>query len=226
MISQQIQLTFLSGNHSETNNGCGFRKKITPPKKPRAHTQKQAFPKQKPHCPPPARKAGQAALFSRVSSQRRWDQGQPQGQENADWAATCFWGFAPIWTSIPPLLEAPRPPSSWELNPPREADHVCRVSCSNGPARGIWPHPSPAQPRFQSTAISRDDLTPQDTVETATISNCSGKGSTQADGYRENCTLTNLTTSRKCQTTALQHALPQGSAGRVRVSKRTVRAVT
>lgn len=121
------------------------------------------------------------------------------------------------------MLEAPRPPpaGSW-----READPVCRVTCSNGPARGMGQHPNPAQLRFQSTAISRDDLTPQDTVETATISNCSGKGSTHANGYRENCTLTNLTTSRKCQTTALQHALPQGSAGRVRVSKWTVRAVT
>ena len=80
--------------------------------------------------------------------------------------------------------------------------------------------------RFQSTATSRDDLTPQDAVETATISNCSGKGSTHADGYRETCTLTKLTTSRKCQTTALQHSLPQESAGRVWVSKWTMRAVT
>ena len=106
-------------------------------------------------------------------------------------------------------------PSSWELDSPGKLILSAGYRVPTVPPGASGHTSAQHSRRLQSTAISRGDLTPQDAVETTTISNCSRKGFTHADGYRENCTLTKLTTSRKCQTTALQHSRPQESTGRV-----------
>ena len=102
----------------------------------------------KPQCLTPARKAGQAAQLSLVPSRRRWDQGQPQGARERWLDRHLLLGFCPHLDKCPSLAGGAQTPSSWELDPPREADRICWVSRSHGPSRGIWPHLSPAQPQI------------------------------------------------------------------------------